>query len=151
MENNSKNTRRLSVVVADDEPDTVQTLSAILADAGYAVAQAQKGPDVLRIVAHSKPDVVIVDIDMPGMSGYTVAREIHEVYQKDAPFLICISGKWMGQTDRMLADMAGFDHFLQKPCDPQRLLGLLEPLAPVSRALTGSGEDTTLTPQDEMS
>lgn len=140
------NNSPLSIVVADDEPDTVQTLSAILADAGYAVSEAAKGPDVLRLVARRKPDALILDIDMPGMSGYTVAREIREVYQQDTPLLICISGKWIGQTDKMLADMAGFDHFLQKPCDPQVLLRLLEPLALIRRALSGNAEDTTVVP-----
>jgi CheY-like chemotaxis protein len=89
-----------------------------------------------------------LDIDMPGMSGYTVARELREVFGEQTPLLISISGKWIGQTDRMLADLAGFNHFLQKPCDPQVLLRLLEPLAVVRRALGGS-EDTTITRASE--
>jgi CheY-like chemotaxis protein len=136
--------KNLHVIVADDEPDTVATLSAILADAGHRVSEASKGSEVLAQLGGGKPDAVVLDIDMPGMSGYSLAREIRERFGEGAPLLISISGKWIGQTDRMLADLAGFNHFLQKPCDPQVLLRLLEPLAVDRRALNGS-EDTTIT------
>lgn len=125
---NAATRRSLHLVVADDEHDTVQTLGAILGDEGHDVVGAYKGPDVILTVRHRKPDAVIVDIDMPGMSGYSVAREIRSMFEAAPPMLIAISGKWVGQTDRMLADLAGFTHFLQKPCDPRVLLQLLEPL-----------------------
>lgn len=120
--------RRLQLIVADDENDTVTTLSAILSDEGHAVTGVANGPQVFECVRERRPDAVILDIDMPGMSGYTVAREMRAKFQEATPLLIAISGKWVGQTDRMLADLAGFNHFLQKPCDPRVLLQLLEPL-----------------------
>jgi CheY-like chemotaxis protein len=125
----------LQVIVADDEQDTVTTLAAILSDAGYEVIEAARGPDVIAAARRRKPDALVLDIDMPGMSGYTVAREIREIYEHNAPLLVAISGKFVGQTDRMLADLAGFTHFLQKPCDPQILLRFLEPLALLKQAL----------------
>ena len=137
-----KSGRSLRVVIADDEPDTVHTLAAILRAEGYEVVEAFNGFEVLKLVARKKADAVIVDIDMPGMSGYSVAREIREVFQEATPLLICISGKWIGQTDKMLADMAGFNHFCQKPCDPAVVLRYLEPLASVKRALHGDPEKT---------
>jgi CheY-like chemotaxis protein len=118
----------LHLVVADDETDTVDTLSAILSDEGHSVVAVSKGPDAIRHARASRPDALILDIDMPGMSGYTVAREVCTMYEAAPPMLVAISGKWVGQTDRMLADLAGFTHFLQKPCDPRSLLELLEPL-----------------------
>jgi CheY-like chemotaxis protein len=118
------------LIIADDEPDTVRTLAAIFRDEGFQVTEASKGPEVIAFARVEKPDALILDIDMPGMSGYTVAREIRQMYEQAPPLLISISGKWVGQTDRMLADLAGFNHFLQKPCDPQVLLKLLEPLTP---------------------
>ena len=130
--------KKLRIIVADDERDIVLTLSAILADAGYEVIEASKGPQVIALAHAQKPDAVICDIDMPGMSGYTVAREIRGMYEPNAPLLICISGKWVGQTDKMLADLAGFSHFLQKPCDPQLVVRLLEPLAALRRASEGT-------------
>jgi two-component system, OmpR family, response regulator len=119
--------RSLSIVVADDERDTVVTLSAILLDEGHSVFGVYKGPEAIVQARRHKPDVLILDIDRPGMSGDSVAREMRALFGP-WPLLIAISGKWVGQTDRMLADLAGFNHFLQKPCDPQVLLRLLEPL-----------------------
>lgn len=141
----ASNKPNLCVIVADDEADTVLTLAALLRQEGHDVVEASKGSEVLGHVARQKPDAVILDIDMPGMSGYTVARELREVFREATPLLIAISGKWMGQTDRMLADLAGFNHFLQKPCDPEVLLRLLEPLA-VLRSALHKTDDTTISP-----
>ena len=120
--------RPLYLVVADDERDTVQTLGAILTDEGHQVIGVDRGPAVIAQVRLRKPDALVLDIDMPGMSGYSVAREVRAMFETAPPMLIAISGKWVGQTDRMLADLAGFTHFLQKPCEPTVLLQLLEPL-----------------------
>lgn len=132
--------RSLYLIVADDERDTVQTLGGILSDEGHEVVGAYKGPSVIAQVRLRKPDAVILDIDMPGMSGYSVAREVRSLFEISPPLLIAISGKWVGQTDRMLADLAGFSHFLQKPCEPRVLLHLLEPL----RAMPAWQTDTTV-------
>lgn len=117
--------RSLRVVVADDEADTVTSLMAILSDEGHSVYGTHHGGEVLPEVRMNKPDAVILDIDMPTISGYAIARDIRELYGESAPLLIAVSGKWVGQTDRMLAELAGFDHFLQKPCHPDALLSLL--------------------------
>ena len=120
--------RPLGIIVADDERDTVITLEAILLHEGHSVAGVYRGPEAIVQAKRQKPDAMILDIDMPGVSGYSVAREIRKVFDPWPPLLIAISGKWVGQTDRMLADIAGFNHFLQKPCDPEVLVRLLEPL-----------------------
>jgi DNA-binding response OmpR family regulator len=120
--------RALRIIVADDERDTVVTLEAILMHEGHSVFGVYKGPDAILQARRHKPDAMILDIDMPGLSGYSVAREIRRAFEPWPPLLIAISGKWVGQTDRMLADIAGFNHFLQKPCEPDVLLRLLEPL-----------------------
>lgn len=120
--------RPLRVIVADDEKDTVVTLEAILVDEGHNVIGVYRGPEAIAQARREKPDALILDIDMPGLSGYSVARELRAMFAISPPLLIAISGKWVGQTDKMLADIAGFNHFLQKPCDPDVLLKLLEPL-----------------------
>jgi DNA-binding response OmpR family regulator len=118
--------RALRIVVADDEPDTVTSLMAVLCLEGHSVFGSHHGADVMPEVRSNKPDAVILDIDMPHLSGYAIARDIRESLGASAPLLIAISGKWVGQTDRMLAELAGFDHFLQKPCHPEALLELLQ-------------------------
>jgi CheY-like chemotaxis protein len=139
--------RALHLLVADDERDTVTTLAAILSDEGHSIVPAYKGPEVLAEAHRHKPDALILDIDMPGMSGYTVARELRSIFQDSPPLLIAISGKWVGQTDKMLADLAGFNHFLQKPCDPVVLIRLLEPLRQIRvPAIDPQSLETTISP-----
>ena len=118
--------RSLRIVIADDEPDTVTSLAAILCHEGHSVFGTDHPSQVIPEVRNSKPDAVILDIDMPGISGFAIAREIKEMFGEAAPLLLAVSGKWFGQTDRMLAELAGFDHFLQKPCHPDALLSLVE-------------------------
>jgi len=118
--------RRLRVVIADDEPDTVASLMAIISHEGHSVFGTTHAPEVLPEIRMNKPDAVILDIDMPGISGFTIARAIREIFDSASPLLIAVSGKWVGQTDKMLAQLSGFDHFMQKPCHPDALLALLE-------------------------
>jgi DNA-binding response OmpR family regulator len=117
--------RTLRIVIADDEPDTVTSLMAILCHEGHRVFGSRNAPDVMPEVRRNKPDAVILDIDMPKISGFAIARDIREMYGDASPLLIAISGKYVGQTDRMLAENAGFDHFIQKPCDPNFVIQLL--------------------------
>jgi len=120
--------RRLRIVVVDDERDTVATLCEILAEEGHDAVGACSAVEALREVRKHPPDAVLVDISMPGVSGYEVAREISRLYGELAPLLVAISGRWTGQTDRMLARLAGFREFLEKPCDPKTIVDLLAPL-----------------------
>jgi len=120
----------LRLLVADDERDTVLTLSAILRDAGHSVHGVYNGDDVLKAVHLMRPDAIILDIEMPGMSGYAIAQQLKSIfYGARAPLLIAISGKWVRPSEKILALVVGFDHHCTKPCDPQHLLKLLEPLA----------------------
>jgi len=120
--------RRLRVLIADDERDQVTTLAAILNDEGHEVREVYRGNEVLRMIADFDPDVALVDIGMPGMTGYDVAREVREHYGKGRPLLIAVTG-WKKPSDRILAQLAGFDHHLPKPFEANELLVLLEPLA----------------------
>ena len=104
------------------------TLGAILADEGHIVVEAFSAPQAIREIRKQAPDALIVDINMPGVSGYDVAREVRRIFGNLAPMLIAISGQWTGQTDVMLSKLAGFHYFLEKPCDPKVLLSLLAPL-----------------------
>ena len=120
--------RRLRVLVADDERDQVMTLALLLLDEGHEVREVYRGSEVLRMVRDFDPDVALIDIGMPGMTGYDVAREIRQVFGVGRPLLIAVTG-WKQSSDRILARLAGFDHHLAKPFDPNGLLALIEPLA----------------------
>ena len=119
----------LRIMVVDDDPDTVQTLCAILEHEGHTVYGVQSGTDVLPTARFVRPDAIILDISVPGISGYAVAQVIRNSFtEARRPLLIAISGKWTETPDRRIAEQVGFDHHLLKPCDAGAILGLLERL-----------------------
>lgn len=123
----------LRVLVVDDDRDAVLTLTALLRDEGYGTRGAYRGKDVLDLVREYAPHAVLLDIGMPDLNGYDVARKIRLRYGEDqGPLLIAVTG-WNKSADKMLAQMAGFDHHVGKPYDPQTLLALLKPLRTIGR------------------
>ncbi len=143
--------RRLRVVIVDDERDTVATLREILALEGHEVVGADSAPEAIRQIRRQPPDAVLVDINMPGTSGYEVAREVRRLYGAVAPRLLAISGTCTGQTDRMLSKLAGFDHFLEKPCDPQLVIALLALLRSQAPTPAVSLTEDTVVPEERDS
>jgi two-component system OmpR family response regulator len=124
-----KAARALRVVIADDDPDMVLTLSMLLQDEGHQVREVYSGRHVMASVIDFDPDVVLLDIGLPGLSGWEVAREIRRRYGSERPALIGISGEYREGADRILSQILGFNHYLVKPCAPADLLKLLAQLA----------------------
>ena len=116
------------VLVADDDEDTLLTLTTLLCDEGYEARGVQCGADVLQAVFNFAPDVVLLDIGMPQMSGYEVARTLRERYGSARPALIAVTGR-SGSVDRQQARAAGFEYHVAKPYDPRELLSLIGRLA----------------------
>ena len=123
-----RNTDRvLRVLVADDDADTVQTLTALLELEGHVVRAVHTGADVLPAVPSFRPDAIILDISIPGLSGYAVAHAVrHSFTDMRRPLMIAISGMWKQAGDRLVAQQVGFDHYLVKPCDPREVVQLLD-------------------------
>ena len=113
------------ILIADDERDTASMLAAILRDEGHETHVVLRGDEVLEIDRLVRPDVVILDVNMPGMSGFAVAREIRTRRGIAAPLLVAISGKWTRKEDQQLGEAAGFDPYLLKPCDPAEVVQIL--------------------------
>jgi CheY-like chemotaxis protein len=116
--------KRLRVVVADDDPDTVLSLRLLLEDEGHTVRGVESGTEALSAVRDFGADVVLLDIGMPGMTGFAVAHTLRERYGSAKPLLIAITGR-NAQSDRWLARSMGFDHYVAKPYDPSAVLALL--------------------------
>jgi DNA-binding response OmpR family regulator len=116
----------LRVLLADDNADTLLTLATLLADEGHDVRVLGDGASVPELAQRFDPDVVILDIEMPGQDGYALARELRQRRVAERPLLVGISGVWVRPSERFLAIMVGFDHFFQKPADPDALLAVLE-------------------------
>ena len=119
---------RLRILIADDDRDAASTLAMLLRDCGDEVLTVLRGDEALEICRLFRPDVVISDINMPGESGYAIARELRDRHRELAPFLIAMSGVWTNASDRSVGRAAGFDHYMLKPCDPHELAQLIEPL-----------------------
>jgi CheY-like chemotaxis protein len=118
---------QLRVLVVDDDPDTVNTLAFILRDEGYVVQPVYSGDEAVSRVRVFRPDVIIQDIAVPGISGYAVAQAIRYSFPDvRRPLMIAISGIWKQLPDRKVAEQMGFDEYLTKPCDPKALLRLLD-------------------------
>ena len=115
----------LRVLIADDNADTLLTLSALLADEGHEVRTLKDGSDVIELVRGFDPDVCVLDIEMPGKDGFILARELRDRRVGERPMLIAMSGVWVRPSDRFLAIMVGFDHFFQKPAEPAALIEVL--------------------------
>jgi DNA-binding response OmpR family regulator len=118
-------TRSLRILVADDDHDTTLTLALLLKDEGHDVRTIHSGRTVMGAVIIFNPDVVILDIHMPGPSGWEAAKAIRETRGRDRLVLIGISGRYKNRAATRLSEIAGFDHYLLKPYDPRKLLALL--------------------------
>jgi len=111
------------VLVVDDNPDGGDSLVALLNLHGYRATLAGDGPAALEMAANDPPDVVLLDIGLPGMDGYEVCRRMRKKGLKHAA-IIALTG--YGQLDRGHLDDHGFDDYVVKPCPPQELLRLLD-------------------------
>jgi DNA-binding response OmpR family regulator len=121
--------RALRIIVADDDHDTVLTLMMVLKHEGHEVRGVYNGPQVLSALADFEADAILLDIAMPELSGWEVARRIRERYgSKRGPLLIGISGQYKQAVDKILSDIIGFDHYLTKPYEPSDVLRFIAPL-----------------------
>jgi len=120
----STSPQRLRVLIADDERDEVATLAALMMDDGHQVREVYRGDSVLDQVRDFSPHVVLLDIGMPGMNGYVIAKHLREEYGERCPVLIAVTA-WNKGTHRMYGKIAGFTKYITKPYDPAALLALL--------------------------
>ena len=111
------------VLVVDDNVDSAEMLQMLLGTMGYEAQIAHDGGSALELVASQRPHVVLLDIGLPDMDGYEVARQIR-AQQRGPLRLIALTG-WSQDEARQKALEAGFDHHLTKPTEPEALERLL--------------------------
>ena len=112
------------VLVVDDNRDSADSLTMLLKSMGHDVRTAYDGPGAIEMVAQSRPEVVLLDIGLPTMSGYDVARVLQFSRDRRRIVLIAITGYGQDE-DRQRSRDAGFDHHLVKPVDVAVLNGLM--------------------------
>ncbi|WP_223962353.1 hybrid sensor histidine kinase/response regulator [Paraburkholderia sabiae] len=123
------------ILVVDDNADAADSLGMLLGMYGAEVRIMRDGPAALAALATYRPDVMLLDIGMPGMDGYEVARRTRENPEFARVTLIALSG-WGQEEDRRLSREAGIDHHLVKPVDVAALERLL-----LAEAKSGRGPD----------
>ncbi|MFL6580648.1 MAG: ATP-binding protein, partial [Burkholderiales bacterium] len=115
-----KNSSKRRVLVVDDNVDAAESIAMILRITGHKVMCIYDGQSVMKMVQNYKPEVVIIDIGLPGMSGYDVAKLLRNTPECKHLALVAVTG--YGQdNDRMTAQQAGFDSHMTKPVDPDVL------------------------------
>ena len=112
------------VLVADRCADTVESLVLLLRFWGHEARGVSDGPSVLEAVRAYQPDLVVMDLALPRMDGYKVARHLRQQHDLDGLLLVAVTG-FGGEAYRRAAYEAGFDFYLVKPVAPPRLQELL--------------------------
>jgi CheY-like chemotaxis protein len=111
-------TRR--ILVADDNQDGAETMRMLLRLSGHEVHVAHSGSEAFELAKRVRPEIAVLDIGMPDLSGYEVAQRIrHEAWGEDIT-LIAVTG-WGQSEDKRRALASGFNHHLTKPVDPAQL------------------------------
>lgn len=108
------------ILVVDDEPDITALVAYHLAKAGYRVSTAANGPDALRAAREERPDIVILDLMLPGVSGYDVLAELRRREETQDVGVILLTAR-REETDRIKGLSLGADDYLTKPFSPQEL------------------------------
>ena len=120
-------TRCLRLLLVDDNTDASETLGALLEIAGHTIRLASNGYQAIELAAQFQPDVIFLDIGMPGMSGYEVARVLRTTPGLGYVVLVALTG-WGAENDRALSKEAGFDNHLTKPASLATIKHLLSSL-----------------------
>jgi CheY-like chemotaxis protein len=116
--------RPLRILIAEDDNDSAESLALVLRLEGHLVHIAPDGPTAIELAEFHTPDVILLDIGLPRMDGYEVARELQQRRTPRRPLLIAITGHGQ-RAERLRAYEAGCDLHLTKPVAPEELLSLL--------------------------
>jgi len=106
------------ILVVDDEPEIVKLLRAYLEQAGYNVFTARDGQEALLVTRHEKPDLIILDLTMPGMDGLEYTRRLRR--DKDTPIIMLTAR--VEETDRIIGLELGADDYVTKPFSPREIV-----------------------------
>jgi len=118
------NGHRLRVLVVEDHEDTAASTAMVLRLYGHDVHVASDGRMALQLMSDHSPDVVLLDLGLPKMDGWEVAKQIRNQATYKRPLLVAVSG-YGREADRLRSSEAGIDLHLVKPIDPDQLKDLL--------------------------
>jgi CheY-like chemotaxis protein len=115
----------LRIIVADDNVDAATMLGSVLEAIGHRAETVHDGVSAVARIIAGQPDLAILDIGMPGLNGYEVAKRVRARPELAGTLLVALTG-WGGELDRSRSDDAGFDAHLTKPAGLDELGAILE-------------------------
>jgi len=116
---------RRRVLIVDDNHDSADSLAAVLRALDHDVRTLYEGAAVIAVAEEFQPQIVLLDIGLPGMNGYEVARQLRKSAKLRSAILVALTGYGRDE-DREQAREAGFDHHLMKPLEPEVLERIIE-------------------------
>jgi len=113
------------ILVVDDCQDSAEMIGMLLESAGHTVSSAQNGPAALQLFERDHPDIVLLDISLPGMTGQEVCARIRAANAPAPKAIVAMTGWHREELQKSGSGDAGFTHHLLKPIDPGRLVELI--------------------------
>ncbi|HTQ79820.1 MAG TPA: response regulator [Thermoanaerobaculia bacterium] len=141
VESMTRPTHPLRILVVEDDSESLQLMGALLSLWGYKTSLRPDGPAALAAVRHEMPDVVLLDLGLPGMDGFEVARQLRSYPGSESLLIVAVTA-YRGEGHRRRALECGFDKYLMKPVDIESLRLVL---SQASRS-SWSAADTAVTP-----
>ena len=127
---NSASLNGLRVLVVDDEPDARELMKTALERRGIEVTTAIDTNEALETLKRERPDVIISDIGMPGLDGYTLIRRVRQLTEEEGGRTPAAAvSAYVGEESRQQALEAGYELYVTKPLDPDELINVVQRLA----------------------
>ena len=115
------------ILVIEDDPASLELISYLLCAHGYATTTASRGDEGLAAAQAMRPDIILCDVQLPGLDGYAVAAQLKaDDALKSVPLVALTALAMVGDRERVLA--AGFDAYVSKPIDPLHFVEQIDPL-----------------------
>jgi DNA-binding response OmpR family regulator len=127
MDNDTKLANGKKILVVDDEPNVIKSLTFVLSKEGYDVSSAVNGEEAIAKVRQSKPDLIFLDVMMPKKNGYEVCQEVKSDSGLSDIHIIMLTAKGQ-EADREKGLKAGADEFMTKPFSPILVIGKVKEL-----------------------
>ena len=124
-----------TILLVDDEPQILEVLERYLVDEGYAVHKAYDGPAAIRSAADAKPDLIVLDLKLPGMTGFEVFRELR--MHSEVPVIMLTSR--VEEVDRIVGLELGADDYITKPFSPREVVARIKAVLRRAHAASASG------------
>jgi DNA-binding NarL/FixJ family response regulator len=136
------------IIIVDDDAGVVSVLSDALTRFGYGVLPVESGEEALAAAQQERPDLVLLETKLPGMSGYAVCRELKDLYGSRLPVFF-VSGERTEPFDRVAGLLVGADDYLIKPFDPDEVVARVRRFVSPSRGKARPAPNWKLTTREQ--